>query len=99
MEGVKLKEILEKRNQILNNKDDYVDVFDEASEDDNSETHSLYSNRINESITELTNTVRIYLERNMPRRNNCSVTNYLLNFLGVSGLIVLNDYILLNYFV
>tara|TARA_R110002110_G_scaffold13281_5_gene63691 strand:- start:62 stop:367 length:306 start_codon:yes stop_codon:yes gene_type:complete len=101
MEGVKLKDILEKRNEILTNKDDYVDIFDEGDEDDNSETYSLYKNRkkISESIAELTKTVKFYLERNIPRKNNCSVTNYFLNFIGISGLIVFNDYILLNYFV
>jgi len=107
MEPKKLKEILDMRDQIMKKNDEYIDVPIDNDQDDLSHTENkiyrekkvLMKYNFVKSMEDLTQTVKLYLEKERTRKINWSIGSYFLNFVGISGLLVLNDYILLNYFV
>ena len=108
MNGIHLSDILEKREEIMNanKKDEYIQVPGDNDEDDVSTgSFKFYNQRtqpvrynFGKSMHELTETVKFYLEEERTRKVNWIIGKCLLSFAGVSGLIVLNDYILINYF-
>ena len=46
---------------------------------------------------ELTEAVKSYLDKERTRKINWAIGSYFVSFVGISGLIVFNDYILINY--
>ena len=113
MEGYpKLKDILEKRNEIMNtNKsDEYIQVPDDDEDVDDVSTGSfkLYHQKkeeekeerynLGKSMHELTQAVKLYLDKESIRKSKRNLGKYFVGFAAVSGLIVLNDYIVINYF-
>jgi hypothetical protein len=104
MDPIQLKEILDKREQIMKKSDEYIDVPDD---DDLSHTENkiyrekkvLMKYNFAKSMEDLTQTVKLYLEKERTRKINWAIGSYFVSFVGISGLLVLNDYILLNYFV
>ena len=100
MNGIKLDDILEKRNQILNKNDEYLDIPDDDTDDVSTteiKNPKMYS--VGKSMEDLTETIKKYLDEERTRKVNWVIGSTVLSFFGISGLIVLNDYILLNYFV
>lgn len=106
MSSILLTDILEKREQIMNsnNKDEYIQVPDD---EDNLSTGSFkfYENKKNvqrynlgRSMHELTQAVKLYLDKERTRKVNWAVAKCFAGFIGISGLIVLNDFIVINYF-
>ena len=110
MEGYpKLKDILEKREEIMNtNKnDEYIQVPDDDEDTDDVSTGSfkLYHQKkgeerynLGKSMHELTQAVKLYLNKEKTRKNKRNLGKYFIGFAAVSGLIVLNDFIIINYF-
>lgn len=110
MEGYpKLKDILEKRNEIMNtNKnDEYIQVPDDDDDIDDVSTGSfkLYHQKkeekrhnLGKSMDELTQAVKLYLDKEWTRKRKRGLGKYFIGFVAVSGLIVLNDFIIINYF-
>lgn len=91
MNSRQLAEILQKREQIMNKKDEYIEV----SQEDTKKEPLSYD--FSKSIRELTSVIKSYTEER--KKGGCSVGIYFLNLVAISGLIVINDYILLTYFV
>jgi hypothetical protein len=107
-----LSEILQKRDQIMkkNNGDEYIDVPDDCvvsqitdGDEDDRSTEEVYRGQIRYNIAknlhDLTDTIKIYLEKERRRKIRWSFFGYTLGFVGISGLLVFNDYILITYFV
>lgn len=100
MNGIKLEDILEKRNQILNKNDEYLDIPDNDADDvSTTEIKNPKVHSVGQSMVELTETIKKYLDEERTRKSNWVVGSTILSFFGISGLIVLNDFILLNYFI
>ena len=110
MEGYpKLGDILEKREEIMNkNKnDEYIQVPDDDNDDDDVSTKSfkLYHQKaeverynLGKSMHELTQAVKVYLDKERTRKVSWAIGKCFVGFIGISGLIVLNDFIVINYF-
>ena len=110
MEGYpKLRDILEKREEIMNkNKnDEYIQVPDDDNDHDDVSTGSfnLYHQKkeeerynLGKSMHELTQAVKLYLDKKRDRKVKRNIRKYFIGFAAVSGLIVLNDFIVINYF-
>lgn len=99
-----LKDIMEKREEIMNKSknDEYIQVPDDnemCDSDDVSLTEYLIKYNFGKDIRNLTETVKLYLKKERTRKINWAIGSYFLSFVGVSGLIVLNDYILINYII
>ena len=97
-----LKDIMKRRDEIMNKSknDEYIQVPDDndtRDSDDVSLTEYFIKYNFGKDIRNLTQTVKLYLQEQNNKKNSCSLTSYFLTFLGVSGLIVFNDYILINY--
>lgn len=109
MVPIKLDDILEKREEIMssNKKDEYIQVpgDDDNDEDDvSTSSFKVYQVKkqvekynLSKNMQELTDTVKFYLASERTRKINWAIGSYVFGFIGVSGLIVLNDYILINY--
>ena len=107
MEGYpKLKDIVEKRNEIMNkNKnDEYIQVPEDV-DDVSTGSFNLYHQKkeekrynLGKSMEELTQAVKLYLEKESIRKSKRNLGKYFVGFAAVSGLIVLNDYIVITYF-
>lgn len=110
MNGLPLRDILEKREEIMNkgSKDEYIQVpgdHDDEDEDDvSTSSFKLYQKRkevqrynFGKSMDELTQTIKVYLDKERTRKINWALGSYFISFVGVSALIVFNDYILINY--
>ena len=105
MNGVKLRDILEKREEIMTKNDEYIQVPDDNDVDDASHTEKiLYREKkelmkytFGKSMHELTEAVKSYLDKERTRKINWAIGGYFVSFVGISGLIVFNDYILINY--
>ena len=87
-----LAELMEKRNQMMENKnDEYIDIpFHGISNQEN---------KISESIGRLNETVKHYYESQKTGKMKNNLCNYVVFLVSVSGLLVLNDYIIITYFV
>lgn len=100
MEPRQLKEILEKREEILKINHEYIEVHDDNDCDDVSNTEKVPPRyNFGKNIHDLTETIKLHLEIERTRKVNWAIATCFMQFVGISGLIVLNDYILLNYFV
>ena len=104
MNGIHLKDILEKREEILNKNSEYIDIPDDDQDDVSyeniySQKKELMKYNFGKNMYELTEVIKMYLRKERTRKFHWAMGSYLCGFIGVSGLIVLNDYILLNYFV
>ena len=101
MNGIHLRDIMEKRAEIMNKSknDEYIQVPDSNDADDVSLTEYLIKYNFGKDIRNLTETVKLYLKKERTRKINWAIGSYFLSFVGVSGLIVLNDYILINYII
>ena len=108
MNGIDLKDILEKREEIMTKNDEYIQVpddnYDNDVDDVSTGSFKLYQQRrevqrynFGKSMHELTEAVKLYLEKERTRKVNWAIGKCLIGFAGVSGLIVFNDYILINY--
>jgi len=107
MNGPPLRDILEKREEIMNkgSKDEYIQVPDDDDDDVSTRSFKLYHQRkevqrynFGKSMDELTQTVKVYLEKERTRKVNWAIGKCFIGFIGISGLIVLNDFIVINYF-
>tara|TARA_Y100000593_G_C4254392_1_gene308851 strand:+ start:286 stop:609 length:324 start_codon:yes stop_codon:yes gene_type:complete len=105
MNGIDLKDILEKREEIMKKEsnDEYIQVPDD-NDDVSTGSFKLYHQRreiqrynFGKSMHELTEAVKLYLEKERIRKVNWAIGKCLLGFTGVSVLIVFNDFILINY--
>ena len=107
-EVITLREILNKREEIMNkNKgDEYIDIpggenTSDRDTDDRS-TKEIYRNEIQYNIAKnlhhLTDTIKVYLDKERTRKIKWEFCRYLSGLVIVSGMLVLNDYILLTYF-
>jgi len=110
MNSKQLKEILEKREQIMNKKkhDEYINIPHEEEEIKGVSTSSfeIYQGReqlmkynLEKSVHDLSQELRLYLQKQRRRRNNQNIYLGIAKFLGFAGLIILNDYILINYII
>ncbi len=107
MSGIKLKDILDKREEIMTKNDEYIQVPEDNDDDEDdvsTRSFNLYHRRkevqrynFGKSIYELTEAVKSYLDKERTRKINWAIGSYFVSFVGVSGLIVFNDYILINY--
>ena len=107
MNSKQLKEILDKREEIMKKSDEYIDIPEDN--DQYNLTHSeskIYGDtketmkyNFGRSMEDLTHTIKLYLEKETNKKISREIGSYFLSFIGISGLLVLNDYILLNYFV
>ena len=53
---------------------------------------------LGKSMHELTEAVKLYLDKERTRKVNWAIGKCFIGFIGISGLIVLNDFIVINYF-
>ena len=107
MSGIKLKDILDKREEIMTKNDEYIQVPEDNDDDEDdvsTRSFNLYHRRkelmrynFGKNMHELTEAVKSYLEKERTRKINWAIGSYFISFVGVSGLIVFNDYILINY--
>ena len=111
MEGYpKLRDILEKRDEIMKkeSKDEYIQVpgdNDDDADDVSTGSFRLYQQRteverynLGKSMHELTQAVKVYLDKERTRKVSWAIGKCFVGFIGISGLIVLNDFIVINYF-
>ena len=107
MNGVKLRDILDKKEEIMNkeSKDEYIQVPDDDADDVSTGSFNLYQKRreverynLGKSMHELTQAVKLYLDKERTRKVNWAIGKCFVGFIGISGLIVLNDFIVINYF-
>jgi len=84
------KELLEKRESMMREKDAYIEIPLETIEEEKEKTH----------FNKSTNTIDIYdkptVVQNKTKKKWCK---YLFFFVGVTGLIAVNDYLLITFFV
>tara|TARA_R110000851_G_C12988068_1_gene557029 strand:+ start:530 stop:853 length:324 start_codon:yes stop_codon:yes gene_type:complete len=106
MNGVTLRDILDKKEEIMNkeSKDEYIQVPDD-DDDVSTGSFNLYQKRreverynLGKSMHELTQAVKLYLDKERTRKVNWAIGKCFVGFIGISGLIVLNDFIVINYF-
>jgi C-terminal processing protease CtpA/Prc len=87
-----LSELMDKRNQIMGNKrDEYIKIP--------SQREPVQENKISDSIGRLNETVKYYFEKQTTQKMRRTLCGYGLFLVSVSGLLVLNDYIIITYFV
>tara|TARA_R110001592_G_scaffold18816_12_gene77740 strand:+ start:17844 stop:18182 length:339 start_codon:yes stop_codon:yes gene_type:complete len=111
MEGYpKIRDILEKRDEIMNKetRDEYIQVpgdNDDDADDVSTRSFKLYHRRaeaerynLGKGMYELTEAVKLYLDKERTRKVSWAIGKCFVGFIGISGLIVLNDFIVINYF-
>jgi hypothetical protein len=87
-----LSELMEKRNEMMRNrKDEYIEIPPQEN--------PSQENKISESIRRLNRTLERYFENEQPQKIKRHLGNYVLFLVSISGLLVLNDYIIITYFV
>ena len=110
MNSKQLKEILEKREQIMNKKkhDEYINIPHEEEEIKGVSTSSfeIYSDReqlrkydLEKNVHELAKEVKLYLRDQTRKKRNWTIYASIAKFIGFAGFIALNDYILVNYII
>lgn len=100
MEPRQLKEILEKREEILKLNHEYIEIPGDKNKNDVTDAEKVPPKyNFGKNIHDLTETIKLHLEIERTRKVNWAIATCFMQFVGISGLIVLNDYILLNYFV
>ena len=93
MNDIQLQEILKKRDEIMNKKDEYITVGSDSKQTLEKNRTDMIKYNFNKDIRELTTSIKLYLKK----QNSFPVVKYLSGLVVVSGLIVLNDYILITY--
>ena len=110
MNSRQLKEILEKREQIMNKKkhDEYINIPHEEEEIRGVSTSSfeicsdkeqLRNYDLEKNFHELAREVKLYLRNETRRKRNWTIYSSIAKFIGFASFIALNDYILVNYII